>query len=89
MPVGARTPPTFLLQAEDDHADGINPSLVDYIALKNADGPVECSCIRTAAMPSACALPALPITRWPALVETWPHTIGMASTGVADSNTSD
>ena len=36
-----QTPPTFLLQAEDDHVDGINQSLVYYIALKDAGVPVE------------------------------------------------
>ncbi len=39
--VTRQTPPTFLLQAEDDHVDGINQSLVYYIALKNAGVPVE------------------------------------------------
>ena len=36
-----QTPPTFLLQAEDDHADNVNDSLAYYIALKNAGVPVE------------------------------------------------
>src|SRR2546426_9982639 len=36
IPVSINTPPTFLLQAEDDHVDGVNQSLVYYIALKNA-----------------------------------------------------
>jgi acetyl esterase/lipase len=37
--VTSDTPPTFLLQAEDD-VDGVNQSLVYYIALKNAKVPV-------------------------------------------------
>ena len=37
----AQAPPTFILQNEDDHVDGINQSLVYYIALKNAGVPVE------------------------------------------------
>src|SRR6266852_5446076 len=36
-----QTPPTFLLQAEDDYVDNVNQSLVYYIALKNANVPVE------------------------------------------------
>jgi len=39
--VTRQTPPTFLLQAENDYVDGVNQSLVYYIALKNAEVPVE------------------------------------------------
>jgi len=39
--VTSQTPPTFLLQAEDDHVDSVNESLTYYIALKNAGVPVE------------------------------------------------
>src|SRR5580700_10978135 len=35
-----QTPPTFLLQAEDDNVDDVNHSLIYYIALKNAGVPV-------------------------------------------------
>lgn len=41
VPVTNQTPPTFLLQAENDHEDNVNDSLVYYIALKNAGVPVE------------------------------------------------
>jgi acetyl esterase/lipase len=41
IPVTTQTPPTFLLQAEDDYVDGVKQSLVYYIALKNAGVPVE------------------------------------------------
>jgi len=41
IPVTHQTPPTFLLQAEDDHVDNVNDSLAYYIALKNAGVPVE------------------------------------------------
>src|SRR5208283_554607 len=41
VPVTRQTPPTFLLQAEDDHVDNVNDSLAYYIALKNAGVPVE------------------------------------------------
>jgi acetyl esterase/lipase len=39
--VTGKTPPTFLLQAEDDPVDNLNHSLVYYIALKKAGVPVE------------------------------------------------
>ena len=38
LQVTNQTPPTFLLQAEDDHVDNVNDSLAYYIALKNAGG---------------------------------------------------
>jgi acetyl esterase/lipase len=41
IPVTRQTPPTFLLQAENDPVDTVNNSLVYYIALKKAGVPVE------------------------------------------------
>lgn len=41
IPVTRQTPPTFLLQNEDDHEDNVDDSLAYYIALKNAGVPVE------------------------------------------------
>ena len=41
VPVTTNTPPTFLLQAENDPVDNINNSLVYYLALKKAGVPVE------------------------------------------------
>ena len=37
VPVTRNTPPTFLLQAENDPVDSVTNSLVYYIALKNVD----------------------------------------------------
>src|SRR6266516_5969173 len=39
--VRGNTPPTFLLQAENDNVDDVRNSLVYYIALKNAGVPAE------------------------------------------------
>ena len=39
--VRADTPPTFLLQAEDDHVDGVEQSLAYYVALQKAGVPTE------------------------------------------------
>ena len=41
VPVTPETPPTFLVQAENDKVDGVNQSLVYYTALKKAGVPVE------------------------------------------------
>jgi acetyl esterase/lipase len=77
VPVTSETPPTFLLQAEDDHVDGINQSLVYYIALKNAGVPVEMHLYAQGGHAFGLRRTKLPITGWPQLVETWLRTIGM------------
>ena len=77
VPATSETPPTFLLQAEDDHVDGINQSLVYYIALKNAGVSVEMHLYAQGGHAFGLRRTNLPITRWPQLVETWLGTIGM------------
>jgi acetyl esterase/lipase len=75
--VTSQTPPTFLLQAEDDHVDNVNQSLVYYIALKNAGVPVEMHLYAQGGHAFGLRRTELPITGWPQLVETWLVTIGM------------
>ena len=41
VPVDGNTPPTFIVQAMNDPVDGVNNSLVYYLALKKAKVPVE------------------------------------------------
>jgi acetyl esterase/lipase len=77
VPVTNRTPPTFLLQAEDDHVDNVNDSLSYYIALKTAGVPVEMHLYAQGGHAFGLRLTKLPITRWPQLVETWLETIRM------------
>ena len=72
-----QTPPTFLLQAEDDAVDDVNHSLVYYIALKNAGVPVEMHLYAQGGHAFGLRRTKLPITGWPQLVETWLGTIGM------------
>jgi acetyl esterase/lipase len=75
--ISGQTPPTFLLQAEDDPVDDINHSLVYYIALKNAGVPVEMHLYAQGGHAFGLRRTELPITAWPQLVETWLGTIGM------------
>ena len=75
--VTSDTPPTFLLQAEDDHVDNVNHSLVYYIALKNAGVPVEMHMYAQGGHAFGLRRTKFPITEWPWLVETWLGTIGM------------
>jgi acetyl esterase/lipase len=72
-----KTPPTFLLQDEDDHVDNVNDSLVYYIALKNAGVPVEMHLYAQGGHAFGLRRTKFPVTGWPQLVETWLRTIGM------------
>jgi acetyl esterase/lipase len=77
--ISGQTPPTFLLQAENDNVDDVNESLVYYIALKNAGVPVEMHLYAQGGHAFGLRRTKLPITGWPQLVETWLETIGMIS----------
>ena len=79
IPVTARTPPTFLLQAEDDHVDGVKQSLVYYIALEKAGVLVEMHLYAQGGHAFGLRRTKFSITRWPQLVETWLGTIGIIS----------
>ena len=79
VPVTSNTPPTFLLQAEDDDVDNVNQSLVYYIALKNAGVPVEMHLYAQGGHAFGLRRKKFPITGWPQLAETWLKTIGMTS----------
>jgi acetyl esterase/lipase len=79
VPVTTNTPPTFLIQAEDDHVDGVKQSLVYYIRLKKAGVPVEMHLYAQGGHAFGLRPSKFPITGWPRLVETWLGTIGMTS----------
>jgi acetyl esterase/lipase len=79
IPVTSKTPPTFLLQAEDDHVDGVKQSLVYYIALQKAGVPVEMHLYAQGGHAFGLRPTKFPITQWPPLVEKWLATIGMLS----------
>lgn len=79
VPVTRQTPPTFLVQAEDDNVDGVNQSVAYYIALKKAGVPVEMHLYAQGGHAFGLRRSELPITRWPQLMETWLETIGITS----------
>lgn len=79
LPVTHQTPPTFLLQAENDDVDTVNNSLVYYIALMNAGVPVEMHLYAEGKHAFGLRRTQYPITGWPELVETWLRTIGMTA----------
>jgi len=73
------TPPTFLLQAEDDPVDTIDYSLLYYIGLKNAGAPVEMHLYAQGGHAFGLRSTKFPITEWPQLVKTWLGTINIIS----------
>jgi acetyl esterase/lipase len=77
VPVTSQTPPTFLLQAEDDHVDNVDDSLAYYIALKKAGVPAETHLYAHGGHAFGLRRTEMPITEWPQLVEKWLGTIGM------------
>jgi acetyl esterase/lipase len=72
-----RTPPTFLLHAEDDPVDPVEYSLLYYTALVKAKVPAEMHLYAQGGHAFALRRTALPITHWTDLVDTWLSTIGM------------
>ncbi|MBV8205224.1 MAG: alpha/beta hydrolase [Acidobacteria bacterium] len=79
IPVTRETPPTFLLQAEDDNVDGVNQSVAYYLALKNAGVPVEMHLYAQGGHAFGLRRTNSPITEWPLLVEKWLKTLGVVS----------
>jgi acetyl esterase/lipase len=77
--VTAQTPPTFLLQAEDDHVDSVYDSLSYYVALQKAGVPAEMHLYAQGGHAFGLRRTKFPITAWPDLVETWLKALGMIS----------
>lgn len=75
--VTSRTPPTFLVHAQDDPIDPVEYSLLYYAALRKANVPVEMHLFANGGHAFGLRPTEFPITKWPSLVETWLGTIGM------------
>ena len=74
--VSDKTPPSFIVQAEDDPVHVENAS-VYFQALKNAKVPAELHIYAEGGHGYGLRRTALPVTGWPKLVETWLRTIQM------------
>ncbi len=72
--VTEKTPPTILVQTEDDPVH-VENSTVYFIALKNAKVPAEMHLYAEGGHGYGLRRTALPVTTWPQTVETWLHTI--------------
>ena len=72
--VSEKTPPSFIVQAEDDPVHGEN-STVYFLALKNAKVPAEMHLYAEGGHGYGLRRTELPVTDWPKLVETRLRTI--------------
>jgi len=77
VPVTSQTPPTFLIQNEDDHTDSVDDALAYYIALKGAGVPVEMHLYAQGGHAFGLRRTKFPVTAWPQLVEVWLRSIGI------------
>jgi acetyl esterase/lipase len=75
--INAETPPTFLLQNEDDHVDRVEDALSYYMGLKAASVPAELHAYAQGGHAFGLRPSKLPVSGWPQLVEKWLATIGM------------
>lgn len=78
MAVSAHTPPTFLVQAENDPVH-VENSLVYYTALKKVNVPAEMHLYAEGRHGYGLRRTDLPITRWPVLAEQWMRHLGVLS----------
>jgi acetyl esterase/lipase len=69
-----QTPPTFLVQAEDDSVH-VENAVVYFLALKNAKVPAELHIYAQGGHGYGLRRTELPVTTWPQSVEIWLHTI--------------
>jgi acetyl esterase/lipase len=69
-----QTPPSFILQAEDDPVH-VENATVYFLALKNAKVPAEMHVYAQGGHGYGLRHTELPVTHWPQLVETWLRTI--------------
>jgi acetyl esterase/lipase len=71
----ADTPPTFILQAEDDYTAHVENAVVYFMELKKEKVPAELHIYAEGGHGFGLRPRDLPIMGWPKLVETWLHTI--------------
>jgi len=71
------TPPTFILQNEDDEVDGVQQALSYYAGLKQAGVAVEMHLYAHGGHAFGLRRTELPVTKWPQLVDVWLQSINM------------
>jgi acetyl esterase/lipase len=73
--VTSQTPPTFLVQTEDDRTAHVESSIAYYLALKNANVPAEMHLFAEGVHGYGLRRTGFPVAEWPHLLATWLHTI--------------
>lgn len=76
LPVHAQTPPTFLLQTQDDPIR-VENALYYYLALKQAGVPAEIHLYAAGGHGYGLRPTDKPVTRWPSLAEGWMQRLGL------------
>ena len=76
VPVTADTPPTFILQAGDDHVDGVQQALTYYDALLAAGVSAELHIYARGGHAFGLRPSGQAIDAWTGLADAWLHTIG-------------
>ncbi|MCX6631599.1 MAG: alpha/beta hydrolase [Candidatus Solibacter sp.] len=76
LKVTGNTPPSFLIQAEDDSV-GVENSLVYYAALRTAKVPAEAHLYPVGGHGYGLRSTEKPITGWPRLAEAWLRSLGI------------
>jgi acetyl esterase/lipase len=74
--VTEKTPPSFIVQTEDDPVH-VENSTVYFLALKNAGVPVEMHLYAQGGHGYGLRRTEMPVTEWPQSVKNWLHTIGV------------
>lgn len=77
VPVTRNTPPTFIVQAEDDDVDGVQQALTYFAALKQAGVPTEMHIYAQGGHAFGVRRTDKPITHWTDLADAWMRTIGV------------
>jgi acetyl esterase/lipase len=73
----AQTPPSFIVQAEDDDTAHVENATVYFMQLKNAGVPAELHIYAQGGHGFGLRRTELPVTTWPDSVTKWLHTIHM------------
>jgi acetyl esterase/lipase len=77
IPVTAETPPSFILQAENDYAAHVENAVQYFMALKQAKVPAELHVYTEGGHGFGLRRTSLPITAWTDLADRWLKTIHM------------
>lgn len=77
VPVTKNTPPTFIVQAQNDPVDDVTNSLVYFAALKKAGVPAEMHIYADGKHAFGLKPSKLPVSEWPSLAEKWMKSINV------------